>query len=152
MKHLIIYDSQYGNTGKVAEAIAQSLPQAQAIQVNAVTKQDLKNLETLVVGSPTQGGRPTQAIQTFIDQLPAKALNQVKVAAFDTGFKYEDQNFALKLLIKAIGYAAPKIAQSLQAKGGKLMLQPKTFIVTGKEGPLASGELALAAKWLKSEV
>ncbi len=39
------------------------------------------------------------------------------------------------------GYAAGKIADSLQQNGGKLMAEPEGFIVKGRNGPLADGEL-----------
>lgn len=148
MKHLIVYDSQYGNTKKIAVAITNSLPQAKALQASEASQKDLQDVRTLVVGSPTQGGRPTKAIQDFIDQIPKGSLKGIKVAAFDTGFKPENLNFALKLLVKTIGYASPKIAQILESKGGTLLLPAKTFIVTGKEGPLAKGEIELASRWL----
>lgn len=146
MSNVVIYDSQFGNTAKIAQAIAQSL-KAKAILVSDVQQTDVEKADLLIVGSPTQGGRPTAVLQSFIDQLPS--LKNVKVAAFDTRFEEATQNFALKTLMKTIGYAAPKIAKSLAAKGGTLMAEPAGFIVTGKEGSLAEGELTRAKRWLQ---
>ena len=147
MKKLVIYDSQYGNTQKVAEAVAKSIS-GKLLCVSDTNTTDLTGVEILIVGSPTQGGQSTQNIQAFLSSIPGEFLKNVKVAAFDTRFSESKVNFALKILIKTIGYAAPKIAKSLEAKGGKLILHPEGFIVKGKEGPLAKGELERAKKWI----
>jgi hypothetical protein len=52
--------------------------------------------------------------------------------------------------MKIIGYAAPRIAGGLQAKGGRLAAPPEGFFVQEKEGPLKQGELERAASWAKS--
>lgn len=147
MKKLVVYDSQHGNTQKIAGAIAKSIS-AKSRNVSETSIADLKNIDTLIVGSPTQGGQPTQKIQTFLSLIPKGSLKNVKVAAFDTRFSEKKVSFALKILIKTIGCAAPKIAKSLEAKGGNPILPPEGFIVKGTEGPLAEGELERAKKWI----
>ena len=147
MKKLVIYDSQYGNTQKVAEAVAKSIS-GKLLCVSDTNTTDLTGVEILIVGSPTQGGQSTQNIQAFLGSIPGGFLKNVKVAAFDTRFSESKVNFALKILIKTIGYAAPKIAKLLEAKGGRLILHPEGFIVKGKEGPLDKGELERAKKWI----
>lgn len=144
---LVIYDSQYGNTQKVAQAIADSIS-AKIISVSDIRNDNLKDLDLLVVGSPTQGGRATANLMEFLNRLPKGSLNNVKVAVFDTRFLENNLNFALKLLVRTIGYAAPKMAKILESKGGKLILSPEGFAVTGKEGPLAPNEISRANKWL----
>lgn len=148
MKKIVIYDSQYGNTEKVAQEVAKSIS-AKALKVSDAKTSDIDGIDILVIGSPTQGGRPTVALQQFLDSLPGKSLKDVKVAVFDTRLLEADVNFALKLLLKIIGYAAPKIVEIVKQKGGKLILPPEGFIVKGKEGPLSDLELGRARKWLK---
>jgi flavodoxin len=150
MKTRIIYDSGFGNTEKVAQAIGKGLKAAQIVKASEATISNIKGLDLLIVGSPTYGGRPTQALQNFLNQIPAGALQGVSVAAFDTRFQPEKQKKALQLLMKVIGFAAPKIAESLKKKGGELLAPPEGFIVLGKEGPLAEGEQERAAKWADS--
>jgi len=150
MKILVIYDSLFGNTKKIAEAIFDSLLSSNKIRlVNAVevTIKDLEKIDMLIVGSPTHGGRAKQNLQTFLDQLPNSILKGTKVAVFDTRFLEKDQTFLLRLLLKTIGYAAPKIAKNLKNKGGNLIVEPEGFIVKRKEGPLAEGELERAKSW-----
>jgi len=148
MANLVIYDSQFGNTQKIAEAIAGSLPKARMIRAGEATPEDLKGVELLVVGSPTQGGRPMAATAEFLEKIPDEGLAGVKAAAFDTRFREADVSVPLKMLMKTIGYAAPKIAKRLEDKGAEMIRPPEGFIVTGKEGPLALGELDRAKKWL----
>ncbi len=148
MKNLVIYDSQFGNTEKIAQAIAESIS-ASAVKVSNINNSSLDGLDILVVGSPTQGGRATAALNSFLEQIPAGKLEGVKVAAFDTRLDEKDVNFALKLLIKTIGYAAPKIVKILVSKGGKEIIPSEGFIVKGKSGPLADGEIERSKEWIK---
>ena len=150
MNSLIIVDSQFGFTKRVAQAILSGIPLTEKItllEVEQVTNSSLINIDLLIVGSPTQGGRAKATLQTFLDQIPPNGLKNISVAAFDTRFLEENLNFALKILVRTIGYAAPKIAADLELKGGKLIAKPEGFIVMGREGPLANGELERAKTW-----
>ncbi|MFA6588456.1 MAG: flavodoxin family protein [Patescibacteria group bacterium] len=150
MKTLIIYDSQFGNTEKIAQAIGSAFgDEARVVRPTEVKLDELKNVNLLIVGSPTQGGRPTPALQKFLDDIPSDGLKGIKVATFDTRFLLKDQNFALRMLMKTIGYAADKIIKILVAKGGQQVMPPEGFIVKGKEGPLAEGEMERADEWTK---
>jgi hypothetical protein len=86
-------------------------------------------------------------MQAFLNQLPANALNHVGVTAFDT--RVEGKGIGLRILMSLLGFAAGRIAGSLQRKGGQLTTPPEGFIVEGKEGPLKSGELERAVDWAK---
>jgi flavodoxin I len=62
MKTMIIYDSAYGNTQKIALAIGSALgsPEDVVVQrVGDVQPGQLAGLQLLIVGSPTQRFRPT---------------------------------------------------------------------------------------------
>lgn len=149
MNTLIIFDSQFGNTEKVAQTIAASLS-AKAIKLSETASFDIAGIGALIIGSPTQGGRATVAVNKFLDSLTPGSLKNIKVAAFDTRLLEKNLNFALKLLVKTIGYAAPKIAKILESKGGQLFVPPKGFFVEGTKGPLIPGELEKAKAWLKT--
>jgi flavodoxin I len=153
MKVLIIYDSMFGNTARVAQAMATALSNQTAVSVRSVDDvkpEDLARLDLLIVGSPTQGFRPTPAIKKLLNSIPAQALKDVKVAAFDTRISIEDVGSRfLTLMVNLFGYAAKPIADRLQKKAGKLVAPPEGFIVQGKEGPLKEGELERAVYWAK---
>lgn len=148
MNKLVVYDSQFGNTEKVAQVIA-SVIKAKAMKAGEVTEAHLNGVSVLIVGSPTQGGRPTLPVQDFLTRIPAAGLKNIKVAAFDTRVNIKDLNIFLKLLVGIIGYAALKIEKILVAKGGSPIVPSAGFFVTEKEGPLVKGELERAEKWAK---
>ncbi len=156
MKALVIYDSQYGNTEQVAQAIAAALGsqgEVEMLHVSAVTPGHLTGPSLLVVGSPTQRFNATPAITALLKGIPTGALRGVKVAAFDTRFPQSeiDKVRALAFFVKLWGraaYAARHIAVALQQKGGDLV-SAQGFYVGGMEGPLLEGELERAADWAR---
>jgi flavodoxin len=149
MKSLVIFDSVFGNTEKVACAIGEAL-ESQALSVNTVTPKDIQGIGLLIVGSPTRGFRPTKAITDFIRHLSEKELKGVEVAAFDTRVRITDVNSkVLTFMVNIFGYAAQPIANALMGKGGKLVAEPEGFFVEDKEGPLFIGELDRAQDWAR---
>ncbi len=142
MNALVVYDSAYGNTEQIAGAIAGGMggpEEVKALRVGQARPADVRPGDLLVLGSPTQGGRATQAMQAFVAGLPA--LAGVRVATFDTRFAGR--------WVRIFGFAAPRLARALEGKGAGLVAPPEGFIVKGKEGPLAAGELERAAAWGK---
>ena len=139
MKALVIFDSQYGNTEKVANAIGDAIPGAKVLHASEADKSDLESVDLLIVGSPTHGGRPMGAVQIFLMKVPATAIRGINVATFDTRFSSR--------LAKVFGFAAGRIASPLQRKGGNLLVEPEAFYVEGTKGPLKEGELERAAIW-----
>ena len=70
MKILVIYDSLYGNTEKVAKTIGEAITgDAKVQRVGEVDSSGLKTFDLLIIGSPTQGGRPTKMMQDFLNKL-----------------------------------------------------------------------------------
>ncbi len=153
MKILVIYDSQYGNTETVARVIGETLGSVEEVEVlhaNQVQVEQLKGVELLVVGAPTQKFNPTSPITNLLKNIPKNSLQGVKVAAFDTRFSMDDvSSKILPGFVKIFGYAAEKIADRLKKKGGIEAAPPAGFIVKDLEGPLKAGELERAAAWAK---
>lgn len=59
MKALIVYDSMYGNTEKIAKSIGGAITgDVKVLRISEVIPSELESLDFLIVGSPTQGGRP----------------------------------------------------------------------------------------------
>jgi flavodoxin I len=142
MKVLIVYDSVYGNTEKIARAIGGAISgDVKVLYMGEVNFTELKPFDLFIVGSPTQGGRLTMAIQDFLTNVPESTIKGIYVASFDTRLSTK--------LVGIFGYAAGKIADILRTKGGTLVIPPEGFIVKGKEGPLKEGELERAADWAK---
>jgi flavodoxin I len=151
MKALVIYDSMYGNTEKIAQAIGDGLTgEVKVVRVGDMNASELSSFDLLIVGSPVHGGRATPLIDAFLKQLPAHSLEGKSVAAFDTRFESEEQGIGLRILMSVIRYAAERIAKDLAKKGGRLIAEPEGFIVEDKEGPLKQGELERASMWAKA--
>ena len=152
MKAIVVYDSVYGNTKAVAAAIGKALGTQEAVKTvhaGEVRPAQLRGVELVIVGSPTQKFRPLGAVTRFLKGIPQNSLEGMKVAAFDTRFpesKIEEVRI-LAFFVRLFGYAAKPIAGRLQKKGGKLVVPPEGFFVGDSEGPLLDGELERAAKW-----
>lgn len=137
MTMLVVFDTTYGNTKIIADTIATRFgDKAMAIPADRVRSSDLEGVDLLVAGSPIIGWRPSQKMQTFLDTLHEGSLTGVRAAAFDT---------RVRLFIH--GDAAAKISRALEKAGARIVAEPRGFIVTGREGPLAEGEVAKAASW-----
>ncbi|OGO19947.1 MAG: hypothetical protein A2Z15_03135 [Chloroflexi bacterium RBG_16_50_11] len=143
MKALIIYDSLYGNTEKIAQAIGGALgAEAKVVKAGQVNAADIAAYHLIIIGSPTQGGRMTAALKRFLDNLPADVLKGKRFAAFDTRAK--------SFIVKIFGWAAPRIESAVKEKGGNTTAQPQGFFVKATKGPLVEGELERAAAWAKA--
>jgi flavodoxin len=103
---------------------------------------ELGRYDLLIAGSPTQQGKDLSTISILLDAIPENGLKNTKVAAFDTRHKWKWD--------RVCGYAAPRIAEKLKAKGGNLIAPPEGFIVNATRGPLRRGELDRAVTWAKS--
>ena len=148
---VIVYDSIFGNTKLIAEAIGAGLEAkgtVRLVQVRDAAELDLDGIDLLIVGSPTRGFAATPAINEFTEGLDRKAATGRKAAAFDTRLDPEDIHPApLRWVVHAGGYAADRIASSLTRKGFALTGTPEGFRVGGTEGPLKPGELDRAGAW-----
>jgi len=156
MKALVVYDSFFGNTEQIAQAVGAALESAGEVEVRRVTDvspDQLTGYDLVVVGSPTRAFRPSPNTKAFLNAIPAGGLQGVKVTTFDTRVSPEDAGSAvLKFFVKLFGYAAEPMAKKLQQKGGALVIPPEGFYVLGSEGPLRDGELDRAANWARQMV
>lgn len=143
MNSLIVCDSQYGNTEKLANAVLEVLKTAGAAQLQrAATARvsDLKGVDLLILASATVQWNALPAMQAFIAKLSKDDLKHKKVATFDTivhGPKFITQS------------AAEKMGRVLQGLGVELVVPYQNFHVAGREGPLDKGEEAKAKAWAK---
>jgi flavodoxin I len=146
MKTLVIYDSVYGNTKAVAQAIGDGIPgEVRVLHVGQVNANELETADLLIIGSPTHGGGPTEGVQALVERIGAFAHEGAKVATFDTRFASR--------WVKMFGFAAPRMADSLKEKGWTLTAEPEGFFVKGaRRGPLKQGEAERASAWAKEMV
>jgi flavodoxin len=147
MKTLVVYDSVYGNTEIIARAIGEAIPgEVQVLRVGQVNVRDLETVDLLIVGSPTHGALPTEAVQGLVEKIGPPAREGAKAATFDTRLTWG-------FLERWGGFAAPKMADTLKEKGWTLAGEPGGFFVRGlKKGPLKRREADRAAVWAKGLV
>lgn len=146
MHVVVVYDSEYGNTRQVAEVIAAELTTAGDVQVENVHEADLDlppDTGLLVVGGPTQVHGISRRLREQLSGLPKQALTGVVAEAFDTRAQ------GPRLLT---GAASAGIGRMLKSKGAALGGEPQSFVVLGKEGPLADGELERARLWARAVI
>jgi flavodoxin len=139
MKTLVVFDSNFGNTQRVADCIANQFSgDVHSINVNHIKESDLSGVELLIVGSPINAWNPTKKIRNFLSHL-GTAVKGIRGAAFDTRV-----NSFLS------GNAAKKIARSMENSGIRMIAEPAGFFVEDNEGPLKHGELKRAEAWVQS--
>jgi len=146
MKILLVFDTVQGNTDKIARAMASALIpfDVKLMRPGEVTPADFQFVDWLIVGSPTMGGRPTRAMQSFLSGLSGNTLNNINAVAFDTRLTAG--------WVKIFGYAAGRIAGSLESKGAKLAAPPEGFFILDSKGPLKEGELERAGEWIRAVI
>jgi flavorubredoxin len=161
MRALVIYESLYGNTATIGEAIATSL-RTHGVEVHACAVSDISPdaaavVDLLVLGGPTHAHgmsrsstRQTAADDkknTFAEPTVAPGLREWMdglspgadrlAAAFDTRI---DKPVILT------GSAAKGIARRLKQHGYRLVVSPESFLVSTKNS-LLDGETNHAAMW-----
>lgn len=143
MNSLVIYGSRYGNTQKIAYAIAAGLRAWGPVEVMAAENAHgirLHSYDLVVLGGPTEGHGVTKAMGDYIDQI-GDACTGINTAAFDTRLTWPKW---------MSGSAAVDIAKRLQGFGASLVAQPASFLVAGKPPALEPGELERAEGWARS--
>jgi hypothetical protein len=164
MKALVVYESMYGNTREIAEAIATGIgehadvhlvPTAEAL--DALTEHP----DLLVMGGPTHvhgmsrastrraaiadGRKPGSELQVdpqaegpgVRDVLESIKSLETRAAAFDTRLPASGW---------ISGRAAKGIARGLRRRGADLVVAPESFSVD-KDSRLVAGEAERARRW-----
>jgi NAD(P)H dehydrogenase (quinone) len=133
-KTIIVYESLYGNTKKVADAICEGINTVDG--VNCVVKKtgeihtdDLCDYDAILFGCPNHNQDPALNLLKFIDRASIVHLKAKVGAAFDT-YTGGNKDVAVTKLVARISEKLPgiDIVSTLSAK------------VTGRKGPLADGE------------
>ena len=144
MKALVVYHTRFGNTEGIARAVAAGLEEVGEVRLlplDQVTAAELREIDILVVGCPTQRRGPTKELTAFLESLPEGCLCEVRAAAFDT-------RYHLARLVT--GSAACRISKMLLRLGASLAAEPASFFIASRAGPPEEGERERAARWARS--
>lgn len=158
MNALVVYESMYGNTRAIAEAIADGLGGAEVVPVHEAA--DLTDVDLLVVGGPTHvHGLASPRSRTAAVQAAHEASAVDADASLDAGLREWLADLQTRGLVRAAafdtridkrawitGAASHGIARRLRAHGYDV-IAAESFRVTESEGPLVQGELDRAWRW-----
>jgi len=130
---LVVYHSLYGNTEKVAKALAAGLQSGgcdtYTVKVDAVNFSSLADVDLLCVGTPVHAFNISKPVKEFLEQLMnQEGLSGKRAFAFDT-----------KLKSRLAGTAGGKIEKKLKQLGIEIVKPAKSAVVKGREGPLEEG-------------
>lgn len=164
MKSLVVYESLWGNTEQVANAVAAGLGDAttvdvlDVVDVGSAPAVPAGDVDLLVVGGPTHAftmsrpdtrseavtrgasnTSPGPGIREWIAALPTHGDGDGGlVATFDT---------RVDKVRRLPGSAARKAGKLLRRLGYAQALDPESFYVADVDGPLLDGELERARTW-----
>lgn len=161
MRVLVVYESMFGNTHTIAEAIADGLAPYCMVETIEVSNApaDLSNTFDLVIaGGPThQFGMSRASSRKEAAKQADRALvsrgigirewletvtfdGPVAAAAFDT-------RMSSPRWLHYVGSAAGKIQRKMKRLGFTVAGPAEHFHVTGLKGPLVDGEIGRARAW-----
>jgi hypothetical protein len=160
VRALVVYESSFGNTGQVAQAVwegmLQRLADVDLLHVGSAPRRLPPELELLVVGAPTQAfgmSRPstredalrtagvepvgtTIGVREWLRELEPPE-RPVHAATFDTRIHTPH----------VPGSAAVGARRLLRRDGFQFSAEAESFWVLGIRGPLRDGELDRARSW-----
>lgn len=159
----IVYESMFGNTRAIAEAIADGLRPRTAVLVIPVwdAPTSTADSELLIVGAPTHAhslSRPASRVEAghWADD-PDKNLTLEpnaegmgvrewlqSCASVPSSFAAFDTRADIARVLS--GSAAGKIQKALRRLGSQSVLEPESFLV-GKDSRLETGEVERARLW-----
>jgi flavodoxin len=152
MLTVVVYDSSFGNTARVAQAMASGAGTPGSVRVLSAAEATARFPERpdlLLVGGPTQRHRLSPALRGFLDALPWGSLKGVQAASFDTRYR-------MTALLS--GSAARDADGGLRKAGCRLIAPPESFFMERDLPPkgekrrdeletLEAGELERAQEW-----
>ena len=164
MRAAVIYESMYGNSRAVAEAIAEGLQSRYETVVRLAANVDaalLDDLDLLVVGGPTHTltmSRP-ETRDAALEQAPKMGIEHIEPTATAPGVREwfartehvppRVAAFCTRTDVPRVfsGSAARSIARELRRRGGHLVEAPTSFVVSKGAPTLLAGELERARVW-----
>lgn len=136
MKAIILFDTLFGNTEKIAASVARGLQdagvEAQAINIKAADVGELSEYDLLALGAPTQYFTASKPLKEFLRRLEDMDLKGSRGFAFDT-----------KLESRFSGSAAKFIEKKLAELGLEIIRPRASAIVVDQKNTKRAGETVL---------
>ncbi len=162
---LVVFESMFGNTRVIAEAIAEGLRPAYDVHILAAghtLAADLHDADLIVAGGPThvRGMSRPATRQGALEQLavPGRCLRLEcgatgpglrELFAGTQGLHAEAAAFDTRVAMSPLltGRASKQIAHALQRSGCQVVFEPESFLVTRGTTELLAGEETRAHHW-----
>lgn len=152
MRAVVVYDTQFGNTGQVARAIARALEAHGSVDLLVAAEaigRPQEPPDLLLIGGPTQRHGMSPTLRAYVEGLHRDGLRNTRVATFDTRYR-------MAPLLS--GSAAKDAAGRLRRSGFRLVAAPESFFIERDRPPdgekrrhgseqLEPGELERARAW-----
>lgn len=136
MKALIVYDTKYGNTEKIALAISSGMKEVGTSVVvkkaDDVKAEDFKEADAWIVGAPTHVLSATGPAKKALKEGIEAGAGGKKGTSFDTRYDKVGKG------------GADKLRSMMEGAGMTIVAPPEWFVVKAAKGPLAEGEEAKA--------
>ena len=156
MRPLVVYESMFGNTERIARAVADGLSETFEVTFADVNSMPpASGMDLIVAGGPTHAfglSRPSTreqatrqgtvgsdaagaGLREYLNCSPP--LTDIPAVAFDTKVNKP----------RMPGSAAHKAQRQLRRLGCRIVLPAQSFFVSGTTGPLITGEEKRARDW-----
>ena len=136
----VIYDSNFGNNEKLAQALSKGLQQAglsvDVLKIGEFNHSNIQNYDLICLGGPTHIARISENMRLFLQEI--KSVNLRGKRGFCFGTRMDS-----RMNVFDINGSAKKIERKLKKKGVKMMKASVNVLVEGREGPLAEGSVEL---------
>ncbi|MFX0107207.1 MAG: flavodoxin family protein [Candidatus Hodarchaeota archaeon] len=143
---IIIYESVYGNTKQVAEAIADGMRAAGDIETRVLKTgevhhtDDVADFDAVLFGCPNHNQEPARNMVKFLERVAIVEMSCKIGSVFDT-YTGGNKGVAMKKLGKMIRKKIPGIAE---------LTDGFSALVEDRKGPLSEGELEKAQEFGKA--
>ena len=132
-KAIIIYDTKFGNTEKIASSLAHGMKKQEVkvdcVKVDEVDVDNLVDYDLLAVGGPTHKAGMSEPMKGFLEELQTVDISGKKGFCFDTRMHSRFNRFDLNS-------AAKRIEKKMKVT---MIESRKSAIAEGREGPLENG-------------
>ena len=155
MKAVVVYESLWGNTAAIAQAVAAGIgSEARCLSTLEATPEAIAGADLIVAGSPVLAFRmPSEKMRASLRNEtaaphPPDLSHPPMQQWLKTGPEGKGRSAAFDTRARGpFGSASPAIAKALAKQGYQTIGKPQGYIVTGKYGPLREGEIDRAREW-----
>ena len=168
MRTLVVYESLFGNTHEIADAIGEGIRKADpsaevtCVAVADATDELVEQAQLLVVGGPTHMRGLTSGMSRKLGLENERKVgheDRIEMKSPEIGLRdwlgdlatapdgRRAAAFDTRAPVRMAGGAAKGIGKRLRKRGYELTVEPEGFGIEDTTGPLRDGEIERAREW-----